>query len=260
MSKVKVLIVAKTYPVYSTKYQELVCTGGMLENGTFIRLYPINYRYRPFWQWYKKYQWIEVEVTKNSADPRPESYRPDCASIRPLGEPIPTKGNWRRRRDIVDRATETTMCSLNHVDQKICSLGIVRPREIKSFLVEPTTRDWKPQVLAQLSQLSLFESERKPLEKIPYIFRCSYTCEEEGCKGHVQMISDWEFGELYRRMRDKYNSEDKAVELVREKFLDTICGPEMDTRFFVGTVMRYGSYIIVGTFYPKKEPPALLLK
>jgi len=39
-------------------------------------LYPINYRDRDYGQWYKKYQWIEVDIEKNKKDPRPESYRP----------------------------------------------------------------------------------------------------------------------------------------------------------------------------------------
>lgn len=62
----RVLITVKTYPLPSDKYMELVCTAGVLEDGSFIRLYPVDYRYRPIWQWYKKYQWIEVEVEKNS--------------------------------------------------------------------------------------------------------------------------------------------------------------------------------------------------
>ena len=64
--KTRVLITVKTYPLPSDKYTELVCTAGILEDGSLIRLYPIDYRYRDYWQWYKKYQWIEVEIDKNS--------------------------------------------------------------------------------------------------------------------------------------------------------------------------------------------------
>lgn len=42
--RLKVLITVKTYPVPSTKYDELVCTAGVTEPGDFIRLYPINFR------------------------------------------------------------------------------------------------------------------------------------------------------------------------------------------------------------------------
>jgi hypothetical protein len=63
------LITVKTYPHPSKSHLELVCTAGVLEDGSLIRLYPIDYRYMPYWKWYRKYQWIEVEVTKNEKTP-----------------------------------------------------------------------------------------------------------------------------------------------------------------------------------------------
>ena len=49
----KILIATKTYPSISTKYQETVCTAGILlseeENPLqWIRIYPIRYRYLDF--------------------------------------------------------------------------------------------------------------------------------------------------------------------------------------------------------------------
>lgn len=44
MSKTKVLIAVKTYPTLSEKYDELVCTAGFLEDGSWIRTYPIPFR------------------------------------------------------------------------------------------------------------------------------------------------------------------------------------------------------------------------
>ena len=37
MALTKVLITVKTYPAISNKYDELVCTAGFLEDGTWIR-------------------------------------------------------------------------------------------------------------------------------------------------------------------------------------------------------------------------------
>jgi hypothetical protein len=37
----RVFIVVKTYPTISGKYAELVCTAGVLEDGSWIRLYPV---------------------------------------------------------------------------------------------------------------------------------------------------------------------------------------------------------------------------
>jgi len=92
----RILITVKTYPIPSAKYDELVCTAGVFENGDFVRLYPINFRDLPYDQQYKKYQWIEVVAEKHTGtDTRKESYRPDCDTLRPIGNPIPSGGgSW----------------------------------------------------------------------------------------------------------------------------------------------------------------------
>jgi hypothetical protein len=41
MARKKVLITVTTYPLPSRSYDELVCTAGMLENGEWIRIYPV---------------------------------------------------------------------------------------------------------------------------------------------------------------------------------------------------------------------------
>jgi hypothetical protein len=62
MALTKVLITVKTYPTLSTKYEELVCTAGFREDGSWIRIYPVQFRNRPYGQQYKKYQWIEIDL------------------------------------------------------------------------------------------------------------------------------------------------------------------------------------------------------
>ncbi len=82
----RVFVTVKTYPVPSAGYDELACTARVREDGSFIRLYPIDFRYRSEGQQYQKYQWINVRVTKSRRDPRLESFRPDLESIAlPLG-------------------------------------------------------------------------------------------------------------------------------------------------------------------------------
>jgi len=75
MSKEKVLITVKTYPTLSSKYDEVVCTAGLREDGTWIRIYPIPFRKLDDFEKYKKFDWVEVDIERNHADPRPESYR-----------------------------------------------------------------------------------------------------------------------------------------------------------------------------------------
>ena len=68
MAKTKVLITVKTYPAISSKYDELVCTAGFLEDGRWIRIYPIQFRKKSFEEQYKKYDWIEIDLVKNTSD------------------------------------------------------------------------------------------------------------------------------------------------------------------------------------------------
>ena len=66
--KKRVFITVKTYPNISDKYAELVCTAGILEDGTWIRLYPVPFRLLKKEQQYKKYTWINVEGRRSSKD------------------------------------------------------------------------------------------------------------------------------------------------------------------------------------------------
>jgi hypothetical protein len=93
-----ILICVKTYPEYSTKYTETVCTAGIpKETKQLIRLYPITYRYLEGDRKFGKYQWITAEIQKNPADRRPESYKVNLNSIQ-LGDRIDSSNNWNQRK------------------------------------------------------------------------------------------------------------------------------------------------------------------
>lgn len=100
----KVLITVMTYPYPSKKYQETVCTAGVTQSGEWIRLYPVDYRYRPKHQRFRKWQWIAVALGPrgHGSDQRAESREPDLSTVRLLGEPLSTKDQWRARRAIID--------------------------------------------------------------------------------------------------------------------------------------------------------------
>ena len=97
--KKKIFILVKTYPTISKEYAELVCTAGILEDGSWIRLYPVPFRKLDIEQKYPKYAWIEVDVNRNTKDFRPETYRPNLTSLI-VGE-IPKKLNWNERNKII---------------------------------------------------------------------------------------------------------------------------------------------------------------
>ncbi|RJO67438.1 MAG: hypothetical protein C4523_09535 [Myxococcales bacterium] len=249
----RVLVTIKTYPQPSRSHQELVCTAGVLDDGSFIRLYPVNFRYRPYWQWYKKYEWIEAEVEKNQDDPRRESYRPNLETIHPTGEWIDTKKNWAKRKPYVLPLVSRSMEELRERQEaENVSLGIIKPKEISALIVEPDEPDWKPKHQELFRQLKLFGPEQKTLEKIPFKFSYKFTCDDPRCNGHQMMIEDWELGQLYLSMRDKHGGPEIAAEKVRQKFYDQMCAADRDTYFFVGTVARYGTWIVLGVFWPKR--------
>lgn len=254
MSETKrILVTVKTYPHPSEKYRELVCVAGVQEDGSLIRLYPVPFRYLDRSEQFAKYQWIELQVEKNRKDYRPESFRPFPETIC-LGEKISTDGNWAERKRLVLPKLPSTMCDLQQRKQSEVSLGMIKPREIR-FKVRQTHSDWGEAYKNSLRQRDFLNDRDtiKILEKIPYEFSFQYKCMRSDCKGHDMTITDWEIGMLYLRQFQKHNSEQKAIEDVKKKFMNDLCGADKDTYFFVGTVYKHATWIVLGVFYPKKE-------
>ncbi len=63
--KKKLLIVVKTYPTRSKKYEELVCTAVIDEDGKWYRIYPIPTKTLKEYEGLKKYTWIEADINKD---------------------------------------------------------------------------------------------------------------------------------------------------------------------------------------------------
>jgi hypothetical protein len=56
MEKERILITFKTYPRLSKTYGETVCTAGLREDGSWIRLYPVPFRRLDESQQHSKYE------------------------------------------------------------------------------------------------------------------------------------------------------------------------------------------------------------
>jgi hypothetical protein len=141
----RVLITVLTYPHPSKKFQETVCTAGITEDGKWVRLYPIDYRYRPEHQKFRKWQWIEVALVSRgySNDQRPESREPDLDTLSLLGKRISTHNDWLERRQIIDQMPHYTVSQLESLyNDDRTSLGIVRPKRVLDLKVTPTEREW----------------------------------------------------------------------------------------------------------------------
>jgi len=254
--KLEVLITVKTYPLPSTvtSIREHVCTAGVLQDGTFVRLYPIDYRYRPYSEWYAKYDIVTIDAEKRKkGDSRPESYSPVANARFELVGHLDTKRNWEERKKWVLAKDTNTMCELQAQDQSVQSLAIIKPFAVDDFIYEEAERQWKPEWEQLFKQELLFGPKQKPLEKIPFKFSYIYRCSPDCKRGHTMMIEDWEVGQLFRNMKLKYGDEKKAAEMVKQRFFSIICAPEIDTHFFVGTVLQHGTWVILGVFWPKKD-------
>jgi hypothetical protein len=243
-----------TYPHPSRLYQELVCTAGIAKSGEWIRLYPIDYRYREREQRFRKYQWIEVNLELRGAgnDQRKESRKPHLDTISVVSKPLSTANGWAERRRIIDKLPHHTVKEYRQLyETDKTSLGIVRPTRVLDMKIEKTNRNWKPEWDVLFKQLRLFGDQQKPLAKIPYKFSYIFECEDSE-KPHTAMCEDWELGVLFLKEVERLGSEEKAAESVRKKFLDELCADNRDTRFFMGTIFPYNSWVVLGVFYPPK--------
>lgn len=267
MAKTKVLITVKTYPAISGKYDELVCTAGFLEDGTWIRIYPVAFRKKAYDQQYKKYDWIEIDLDKNTSDFRPESYRPHShdAEIDIVGH-IGTEDNWTERKKYVLGKVYFNITELiaEAHNKDICtSLAVFKPTKILDFTVEEVEREWDQKKIAKLDeerkQMDLFKQPEDPFKvvnKLPYKF--SYVIEDNQGTRSKMMIEDWELGQLYWNCLARYDgNETKAVADVRKKYFDDFAKTK-DLHLYLGTsqVHHYPSrnpFMIIGTFHPKIE-------
>ncbi len=92
--KKNILITVRTYPVPSRKSIEVSCTAGITDDGNLIRLFPVPYRFLDQDKRFRKYQYVEVDVTKAVSDHRPESYKQNFYKINIVSEPLPRYNKW----------------------------------------------------------------------------------------------------------------------------------------------------------------------
>jgi len=266
VSKTKVLIAVKTYPTLASKYDELVCTAGFREDGTWIRIYPIPFRKLDYDKQYRKYDWIEIDLIRNESDFRPESYRPYSieSAINIVGH-FETTNNWQLRKEIVLKNIYTNLSSLisdAKNEQKRTSLAVFKPTIIFDFICEPTQRDWDKSKLTNLKakaqQLNLFANSDNPFEVVDKVpFKFSYVFADDEGKESTLMIEDWETGQLFWNcLKHHSGNEQKACEDVKKRYFQDFAKTK-DLYFYLGTTRNFhlvapNPFIIIGTFHPKK--------
>lgn len=271
MKRERILITVKTYPTPSEKYGETVCTAGVREDGSWVRIYPMQFRKLDESKKYKKYQWIELDLERNIQDFRPESYKPKNLDQAVLGEVVATDKDpaWLKRRKIVLQNVHYSMTDLIEAAKtapNYTSLAVYKPKAITDLIAKKYTqeqmKEYEDRVngLAQKAQqLDIFSGEVEPfelVEKIPYKF--SYQLIDADGTQRTMMIEDWEINMLYRKCLEKANGDEAiAVKKVREKYFDDFVKTK-DLHLFLGTTKAHhlrapNPFIIIGTFHPKHD-------
>ncbi len=281
----RILVSVMTYPSLSEKHFETVCTAGFLEDGSWIRIFPIPYRViyntsdAPR---YHKWQWIEVDIEKRPLDDRPESYHicniDSLRIIEGLVGKNKNKTDWdlRVRWATKNKVIYTNMTELLELTfQNKISLAVLKPSRINRVVVcdlrkiddgnnldkyQEKLKKLQAKYMADCKQLNLFEDKQDEqdtfqfVEKIPYKF--SYEFVTDDGKSRTLMIEDWEIGALYRNCMKNYKDEKIAVQKVIEQY-KTLA--KKDIYFFLGTSYEWhkkkapNPYMIIGVFAPPKN-------
>jgi len=263
----RILITVKAYPKPSGKYEELVCTAGHTDDGSWIRIYPVPYRFLADYEIYPKYSWIRMNLIRNTSDFRPESYRPKAGLDEKfhVEHKLGTADNWAARKSLVLKEVYTSMSDLIDLakGKEKKSLGTIKPMEIIDLKIESSDRQWKKEWRDHALQKSFLDLEnsdlpgpRKLVDKVPYDFFYEFLTDGDDRPRKLK-IEDWEIGALYWNcLRNNAGDESAALEQVRQKYFHEFTARK-DLYFFVGTTKRFHNispnpFIIIGVFYPPK--------
>jgi hypothetical protein len=250
----RALIVVRTYPMPSRSGVEVSCTAAITDKREWLRLFPVPWRLLEQDRRFRKYQWVDITVQKAN-DHRPESYKLKPDGIVIASDPLDTENYWQARKEVVLPLKAASLCDLirQRDTQGHPTLGIFRPKVIYGLAITPESPNWTHEQLNALRQGHLFlEKPEQELEKIPLAFRYEFDCDDQKCTGHKIICTDWEMSESYRKWRAEYGNQ--WEEKFRQRYESDMIHKN-DTHFYVGTMHRYpGTWIIVGLFYPPREP------
>ena len=272
----KIFIVAITIPTPSTKYIETSCTAGIDEEGNWIRMYPIPLRMLELTDkkaCYRKYEWIQVELSPSSNDKRPESRKCQLNSIKRLGIKIDTKDNWRKRKEIVLHSKTGVYYDfdklLKDADKNNIkvSLAVFKPTKVLDCKVEKRaitkieTELTKQEKIMSSYTPELFDDDKEFIQAKPMLLDVQYIFEDCNKKQHKMGIIDWEVYELFRRYYDPKQPDtlELAKEMILTKYRDDFINKK-DLYFILGTRKEdhlkgfgHNPFSIIGVFFPKME-------
>lgn len=253
----RILVLGTTYPNYSAKYVETVCTGG-IEEDTYrmVRIHPLPVRYLDDDKRFKNFQFIRGRFCPNEDDGRPESLRIEPDTIEALEE-IPSKDH-ETRRQYIERspnfvASVEDLIKRNGMSSQ--SLGVVVPKEIIGVKVRKRPQsdraEWEEKERQQLSQRTLkFMRPPKKLDYPEAEFQVAWKCDDPGCGGHEMGMKTWGLHELYRKLAGD-PQRDRKVQDKMSKMFDL---KERDVFLFLGSfVTRKYQFGLMDAYCPPRK-------
>ena len=241
--KQRICILVKAFPQPSQKYEETVCCAGVTEDGRLLRLYPIPYRRLKKEQQFQRFDWVEMDITKDS-DHRPESYKvlPDSIRIVQLSSALKPEQKVRLWKPFIADSLQ----ALKEENVKTGrSLGIVKPDpDSVKFSAKPIREaSAEDQALTNnlYRQASLLDTEPlKELHKPEFTFEYRFT---SAGHTHEMKIHDWEVAAAYYQYKKRYG--DKTLEMLSNEYGSNI--PRQNLHIILGTMKAHPrQFIIIG--------------
>lgn len=247
----EVLILVKTTPLPSQKYGEVVCTAGILPNGSWRRLFPVPFRRLSKKQQFSKYQWIRCHAFKPENDNRPESYHVDLMQDIVVGEKLSTRKQWElRRQNVLDKVKPKVYTNLEELKrdglENRVTLAVFKPTAVKfhsTVSKEPENPKRIQAAMAAILSPDLFEDNAwrenfKLCEKTPFDFKYEVT-DDSGHKGNFKIL-DWEITTLFYKQKQ---ARDGNIELARkdveQKYGHQFLSESIDIHLYMGTMYKF---------------------
>src|SRR3989344_1109578 len=238
--KENVLVLVRAIPEKSRKYGHNVCVAGINDDGSWRRLYPFQFEYGKKLN-FRKRDIIEVTIEEPDNDKRKESRKvTGYKTIKSLDE-----------KEVLKRILPC-VASVEKLKKEKASLGAVKPELEDMEICVNDTRLYDDQTYLSAAEGFL---EKREKVKMPVELRYKFKCKgEKDCSGHRMILIDWELNELTRNIMR--NEKDKIIieQKIREKFFNFM--KKRDLYFILGTHFKFGTWMIIGLFYPKKDVAA----
>lgn len=241
---IELMVNCKTYPAVSQKYVETVCTGGVDRDGTFVRLYPVPFRFLESGEQYKRWDVIRLQAYRDTKDQRPESWHLTSGSPIEIIDRITTdKRRWEWMK-------KTVHASADAMAEKGLTNGCVEIEPLELYW-KPDNKEWTAGQLNVIQQGDLFASKEQLeglADRVPWQFRLKYREKTTGREDDGKVLA-WSLYQGVRRVRDKCKDDEAAVETIAQKVRDSIFNSEKTTFAILGTHSRFGHWMISALYH-----------